>query len=427
MKPIVKLDRMLVAVEVDQTVHMMLELVAPPAPVVTRRPIDVVAVIDRSGSMGGAPLASVLAATSLLARLLGSDDRMAVVTFDDKVDLVLPLGHHSAHTADQVLGRVHCGGSTNLSGGWLKGMEVLSAHGRPDAVKRVLVLTDGRANVGLTDADVLCSLTGSARAQSITTTMVGFGDGYDERLIAAMADAGGGNDYWCAGADNAATVFADEFQGLMSVVAQNISVEIRPTDPTAGFAVLNEFPIADVPGGLQVALGDAYGDERRRVIAVFEVKALAAPGPWHVAELVIRWASTVGEVALHTVTVPVMVGAADAALADAMQPDPDVVEQVNVLKVAKLRKEAFEAEREGRRSDAVSALRNAAPAMRATAASPSEIAELDDDIARLTRGDWHEADMKRQYSTMRGVNRSRKARYDESDFNTSGSGKGPAR
>ena len=420
MKPIVKLDRTLVAVEVDQTVHMMLELAAPPAPVATRRPVDVVAVIDRSGSMSGEPLAAVLAATSLLARLLGSDDRLGVVTFDDQVEMVLPLDHHSADIADRVLCHVHSGGSTNLSGGWLKAMEILSAHGRPDALKRVLVLTDGQANVGLTDTDVLCGLTSSARAQSITTTMVGFGDGYDERLLAAMADAGGGNDYWCAGADNAAKVFADEFHGLMSVVAQNISVEIRPTDPAADFAVLNEFPITQVPGGMQVALGDAYGDEQRRVIAVFEVKAIAAPGPWKVADLVIRWASTVGEVALHTVTVPVMVGAADAALADAVQPDPDVVEQLNVLKVATLRKEAFEAERNGRRSDAVTALRNAMPAMRATAASPSEIAELDDDIVRLTRGDWHEADMKRQFSTMRTTHRYRKARYDEPDSNDPG-------
>jgi hypothetical protein len=52
-------------------------------------------------------------------------------------------------------------------------------------------------------------------------------------------------------------------------------------------------------------------------------------------------------------------------------------------------------------------------ATRQTAASPSEIAELDDDIARLTRGDWREADMKRQYSTMRTVHRDRKSRYDE--------------
>ena len=413
MEPIVKLDRTLVAVEMDQTVHMMLELAAPPAPTAQRAPIDVVAVIDRSGSMSGEPLAAVLSATSLLARLLGPDDRLAVVTFDDRVELVLPLAHHDAAQADRVLRQVHSGGSTNLSGGWLKGMEILSAHGRPDAVKRMLVLTDGMANVGIVEPDSLCGLTAAAKTQQITTTMVGVGDGYDERLIAAMADAGGGNDYWCAGADQATQVFADEFQGLMSVVAQNISVEIRPSDPNAGFAVLNEYPITNVPGGMQVALGDAYGDEQRRVVAMFEIKAPLTAGPHQVAELIIRWASTVGEVALHTVTVPVMVGATDPAVADAIEPDAQVIEQVNVLRAAKLRSEAFEAERHGDRNVAIRKLQQALPMLRAASASTSDIAELEDDIARLQRGDWHEADMKRQFSTTRGINKGRRSRYDD--------------
>ncbi len=414
MKPIVKLDRTLVAVEVDQTVHMMLELVAPAAAeVAERRPIDVVAVIDRSGSMSGEPLEAVLRATGQLAQLLGADDRLAVVTFDDSVDLVLPLAHHDAAVARKVLGSVHSGGSTNLSGGWLKGMEILTAHGRPDALKRVLVLTDGMANVGIVDRDALAGLTSAARGQSVTTSMIGFGDGYDEQLLAAMADAGGGNDYWCAGADQATKVFADEFAGLASVVAQNISVEIRPSDPSADFAVLNEFPITHVPGGRQVALGDAYGDERRRVVAMFEVKARPHAGPFQVAELVIRWASVIGEVALHTVTVPVTVGAADPALADAVVPDAEVEEHVNILRATKLRKEAFEAERQGRRGDAIDRLSQAAPLMRKAAMPAPMIAELDDDIARLKRGDWHERDMKRHYSQARTSNRGRKSRYDD--------------
>ena len=143
MQPNVKLDRTLVAVEVGETVHVMLELVAPPAPVTERAPIDVVAVIDRSGSMSGQPLASVIDATNLLVRLLGPNDRIAVVTFDDQVDMVMPLAHHEPARAADVLSRVHAGGSTNLSGGWLKGLEILSAHGRPEAMKRVIVLTDG--------------------------------------------------------------------------------------------------------------------------------------------------------------------------------------------------------------------------------------------------------------------------------------------
>ena len=77
----------------------------------------------------------------MLAKLLGPDDRMAVVTFDDQVHLALPLAHHDAAAVAKVLGHIHSGGSTNLSGGWLKGLEVLMAHGRPEALKRLIVLT----------------------------------------------------------------------------------------------------------------------------------------------------------------------------------------------------------------------------------------------------------------------------------------------
>ena len=86
------LERTLIAVELDDTVHAMLDLSAPVALTTpARRPLDLVAVIDRSGSMAGEPLAAVLAAVDRLTRLLGDDDRLAVVAFDDKVDLVLPL------------------------------------------------------------------------------------------------------------------------------------------------------------------------------------------------------------------------------------------------------------------------------------------------------------------------------------------------
>ena len=82
MKPSIKFDRTLVTVLVDEVVHVMLELTAPDATQVERAPLDVVIVLDRSGSMSGAPLESVTAATAHLLRLAGTDDRVAVVAFD---------------------------------------------------------------------------------------------------------------------------------------------------------------------------------------------------------------------------------------------------------------------------------------------------------------------------------------------------------
>lgn len=131
------LERTLIAVEFDETVHAMLDLSAPAVAATSlRRPLDLVAVIDRSGSMSGEPLAAVRAAVDRLIRLLGEDDRLAVVAFDDHVDLVLPLMRHDPRVARRAVSQIREGGSTNLSGGWLKGVEILQG-GRPDAVRRV--------------------------------------------------------------------------------------------------------------------------------------------------------------------------------------------------------------------------------------------------------------------------------------------------
>ena len=103
MKPTVKFDRTLVTVLVDEVVHVMLELAAPPAATMNRAPLDVVVVLDRSGSMSGAPLESVTAATAQLLRLAGPDDRVGVVAFDDEVQLVLPLAHHDPDIASRAV------------------------------------------------------------------------------------------------------------------------------------------------------------------------------------------------------------------------------------------------------------------------------------------------------------------------------------
>ena len=214
MQPNLKLDHTFVAVNVDGVVHVLLELAAPEAIVTERAPIDVVVVLDRSGSMSGAPLHAVREATCNLLRLLGPTDRLGVVAFDDEVELVLRLTTHDADLAANRVRQIDSRGSTNLSGGWLKAFEMLSADGRADALRRIIVLTDGHANAGITDRDELCGIAAAAKKQGVTTTTVGFDDGYDELLLAAIADAGAGNDYWCAGPDQAPQVFAAEFEEL---------------------------------------------------------------------------------------------------------------------------------------------------------------------------------------------------------------------
>ena len=413
MESAIKLDRTLVALNVDGVVHLMLELTAPPAVATTRAPIDAVVVLDRSGSMGGAPMHAVREATCNLLRLLGPDDRLGVVAFDNEIELVLSLTSHDVDAACAAVRGIHSRGSTNLSGGWLKGFEMLSSSPRPEALRRIIVLTDGHANAGITDADQLCIMTRAANEQGVTTTTVGFDDGYDEVLLAAIADAGAGNDYWCAGPDQAPQVFAAEFAGLASVVAQNISVEIRPVDGVE-IAVLNEYPITNVPGGMQVALGDAYGGERRRVVAMLNLQAPDKVGIVNLGELIVRWASTVGDVTLHTVTIPVVVNATDDADVD-QAPDQAVTEQVNILRAAKSQKEAHESLLLGDTKNARSALSETVRLLSASAIGSPMLAQAVFDLRELDSGAWTNASSKRLHASMRSSRKGRRSGFDTDD------------
>lgn len=411
MKPTVKFDRTLVTVLVDEVVHVMLELAAPPAATMNRAPLDVVVVLDRSGSMSGAPLESVTAATAQLLRLAGPDDRVGVVAFDDEVQLVLPLAHHDPDIASRAVRAIQEGGSTNLSGGWLKGLELLTTAPRAESLRRIIVLTDGHANAGITGADQLVQLIKGGYGQGVTTSCIGFDAGYDEQLLAALADSGMGNDYWCAGPDQAARVFADEFGGLAAVVAQNVSVEITPSAAVAATAVLNEFPTTALPTGVQVALGDAYGGERRKLVARFHLRPVTTAGPIDVATLTIRWAATTGDVALHTVTVPVVVSAGSGA-----QSDPgasqEVTEEVLRLEVAKSRRDARDAAQSGDFGTASRLLSGGADLLAFAMGMPSEVEELRRDAAALQEGRWSAAASKRQFSRSRSTHKGRRTDYE---------------
>ena len=336
-----------------------------------------------------------------------------MVAFDDAVQLVLPLTHQDADAAGRTLRTIDSGGSTNLSGGWLKGLEMLATAPRPDALRRIVVLTDGHANVGIVGKNDLVPLVAGGYRQGVTTSLIGFADGYDEALLAALADAGMGNDYWCAGPDQAAQVFVDEFGGLASVVAQNVSVEIAPTDAVAAASVLNEFPITDLPGGaVQVALGDVFGGERRRVVMAFHLRPQPAAGPVDVATLTIRWAATMGEVALHTVTVPITVTAGlDPA---AMDPgaDPRVTEEVLVLQAARARREARDAAERGDYRAASALLSQGAEYLNLAGAPAPAVAEMQADAAQLAGGYWSAAESKKQFSRSRSAQRGRRSNYE---------------
>jgi Ca-activated chloride channel family protein len=392
----IRLDHNLIALETEQDVHVMLELSTPlAAEDASRQPLRLALVLDRSGSMGGPKLENAKRCAAWLAGRLRGADELALVNFDDEVRLLAPLG--SPEAAAQVIPHIRSGGSTNLSGGWLKGVEQLRGAGSTFLSGKVLLLTDGLANVGISDSATLVELTRNAAGASVGTSTIGFGDGFDEELLTAMADAGGGNAHYAPTPDAAAAIFAGELDGLTQLAAQNVSVEIRPREQVQVLQFLNDYPAVEVPGGVQLQLGDAYGGDRRRVVFGLHVPSLLEVGVAPIADVVLRYVSVGNEVTAHELTIPVAVNLVSTDEAAAAAPDLEVVEEVLVLKAALGRDEAIRHADEGRYADAQGRLLSASNDLReaglATEADQlDEIAEI-----RASAGSYSSAARKRMW------------------------------
>jgi Ca-activated chloride channel family protein len=310
-----------------------------------RRALNVALVLDRSGSMAGPKLAAARAAAAQLVRRLAPTDVASVVAFDDEV-LVVADPATGAAQADlpRRIEHIQSGGSTNLSGGWLRGRELVHGGLAAEAIHRVVLLTDGRANVGITDRDTLVGLCTQARAQGIGTTTIGFGADYDEHLLRALAEAGGGNLFYIESPDQAAAVFADELEGLFGISAQNLRVQIAPADTVTLAAVHHDYPrTTQADGTLSLDLGDLYAREPKTLLCEFLLPDVTAAADVAVATLVVS-ADVVSATGVEhrTINLPVTV-----SLAEGPRVDADVQRELLLLASARARREAIEAEQRG--------------------------------------------------------------------------------
>lgn len=128
----------------------------------------------------------------------------------------------------------------------------------------------------------------------------------------------------------------------MSLVAQNVSVEIRPGDDVQVLGVLNAFPTVPVPGGAQIQFGDAYANETRRVVFHLHVPSLASLGVRRVGEVVLRYTSIGDQIAQHEVEMTLVVNLASADEARAAEADSEVTDEVVILKSARAQEQARE-------------------------------------------------------------------------------------
>lgn len=232
-----------------------------------RRPLNLALVIDRSGSMAAErKLEYAREAAKFVVDNMGSEDYLSIITYETEVQLVLPSQpvQRKRHLRT-LLDHIHSGGSTNLSGGILMGFTQVAENLGTERVNRVLLLSDGLANRGITSPDKLYQICNQKARQGITLSTFGVGADYDEDLMLGLSEYSQGRYYFIDSPERIAGIFSRELSGLLAVAAQNVSLEVQTFGGVAVAEVLN-YLSAGTHSLTKVALGDIFSDEHQTII-----------------------------------------------------------------------------------------------------------------------------------------------------------------
>jgi Ca-activated chloride channel family protein len=263
---------------------MLVEVTAPQLPRSTRVvATNLVVVLDRSGSMHGGPLEHAKRALCDVIDRLAPTDTFGLVTFDNTVDVVVPAGPVADrdHLKRQVMSVV-AGGSTDLAAGLVRGLKEARRLEAIDGV-RVLLVSDGHANHGVVDPDVIGRRAGQFIEERITTSVLGMGLGYDEVLLESIAKRGAGNNYFAQEVGDAVEAIAAECGELLAQRFLSVRLSVTSGNGVKDLRVLGDLSARPIADGVLIELGTLTADQMRSVVLQFEPKQATKPGRRKVA------------------------------------------------------------------------------------------------------------------------------------------------
>ena len=235
--------------------------------------VDLVIVLDRSGSMKGRKIDDARQAVLKLLSSLGAKDRFALVTYSDGVQIassLLNVNRKNRQLMESAVSRVRVGGGTNLGAGLQAGINLLGSFDRNTNAAKVILISDGLANKGITDVQALSGIAAVAVEKEFAVSTVGVGDEFNEYLMTAIADQGTGSYYYLENPAAFAEVFQKEFHDTRTSIVNNLKIQI-PLKDSISLVDAAGYPINHKNGYAFFHPGSLHSGQTRKLYLTLRV------------------------------------------------------------------------------------------------------------------------------------------------------------
>ncbi len=354
----------------DGTSTIQIRVIAPDhLPIPDRQPLNLALVLDKSGSMGDeGKMDYVRQAAHMLVNRLGPEDRLTIVTYNHRVQVPISARRvKDRQYFHRIIDGIYPGGRTYLSGGLEEGFRHAKKYRKKGFVNRLILLSDGLANIGLTDARQLSRRTGIMYESGVAVSTFGMGYDFDENLLESMATGGGGRYHYISRPGDILAALHKEFNMAASIVASGVEIIIRPLDggrfestPGHGWRLEN--------GSAIIGLGDLSAGETRTLMAQMSVPT-GKLGDQDVADIAIRYRDPVTGKTSRTDWSPVVLSVVDDPSVHREKFDIEVQEKKAVIESNAMMNEAAKKVDEGDSDGARSIIQKVMGALKASPAA----------------------------------------------------------
>jgi Ca-activated chloride channel family protein len=271
----VETDRAVLPAGKEQNVVLKITLDAPATPIEIDRPkVNLALVLDQSGSMSGNKISQAKAAAIEALTRLGLNDVFSVVVYDTNVHTIVPAQRAGdVNSIIRMIQQINAGGNTALFGGVSQGAAEIRKHLYNDFVHRIVLLSDGLANVGPRQPADLGRLGAALIKENISVTTVGVGTDYNEDLMAQLAQKSDGNTYFVESGYDLPRIFNSELGDVLNVVAKKVKLTITLPDSVTPVDIIGRE--GRIMGNrIELYMNQLYGNQEK--YALIEVTLPAA-------------------------------------------------------------------------------------------------------------------------------------------------------